>query len=358
MDDSPLYIDGAQGEGGGQILRSSLALALVTGRAVTIDRIRAGRQKPGLMRQHLAAASAAAAVCDGELTGAVLGSRTLTFAPQPPRPGEYRFSVGTAGSSTLVLQTVLPALLTAEGPSRLILEGGTHNAWAPPFDFLQRAYLPLIERMGPRVEAKLERHGFYPAGGGRFTVNIYPCRALRGFDLLERGEITQRTARVLLANLPEHIARRELDVVAEELKWPPSSLEWEHVKSTGPGNVICLAVACEYVTELFTGFGRVGVRAERVARDVIREARDWLDVGAPVGPHLADQLLLPLGISAWQGAAAGRQECSTFRTGPLTPHATTHIDVLRAFLGIEISVHQPEGDPTCVVRIGPGGTAG
>src|SRR6516225_361743 len=173
-----LGIDGSQGEGGGQVLRSSLALALVTGKPVTVDRIRAGREKPGLMRQHLTAVNAAVEICGGHATGAALGSRSITFEPQPVRPGEYRFDVGSAGSATLVLQTVLPALLIAEGPTTLILEGGTHNAWAPPFDFLEKAFVPLVNRMGPHVEVELDRHGFYPAGGGRFRVHIQPARML------------------------------------------------------------------------------------------------------------------------------------------------------------------------------------
>src|SRR5262245_17441877 len=186
--DAVLHIDGSHGEGGGQIVRTSLALAIVTGRSVAIDNIRAGRKEPGLKRQHLTAVNAAAEICGGRVTGAAVGSRAVTLEPGPVRPGNYRFNVGSAGSATLVLQTVLPALLIADGPSSLMLEGGTHNPWSPPFDFLQRVYLPLVERMGPRVIARLERPGFYPKGGGRFLVSVQPSAVLRGFDLLERGE--------------------------------------------------------------------------------------------------------------------------------------------------------------------------
>ena len=169
-----LHINGRYGEGGGQIVRSSMALAVVTGRPVRIDNIRAGAQAPGLMQQHLAAVQAAAEICGGSLSGATIGSRALNFEPQPVRAGNYQFDVGTAGSATLVLQTVLPALLLADGASQVTIEGGTHNQWAPPFDFLAKSFLPLVNRMGPRVSATLERHGFYPAGGGRITVSIEP----------------------------------------------------------------------------------------------------------------------------------------------------------------------------------------
>jgi RNA 3'-terminal phosphate cyclase (ATP) len=189
MNTELVRIDGSAGEGGGQILRSALALALATGRPFEITNIRAGRKKPGLLRQHLTAVTAAAAVSGTQAPGARLGAGELRFTPGAIAPGEYRFAVGTAGSTTLVLQTVLPPLLVARGPSTLILEGGTHNPYAPPFDFLAKAFLPLVARMGPRVEAVLERPGFYPAGGGCIRVRVEPAPRLERLDLLERGEI-------------------------------------------------------------------------------------------------------------------------------------------------------------------------
>src|SRR6185369_8211050 len=173
-----IALDGSQGEGGGQILRSALALSLVTGTPFRIDNIRARRARPGLMRQHLTAVEAAAAVGAARTSGAALGSRSLTFAPTTVKAGEHTFSVGTAGSATLVLQTVLPSLLTADRPSSLVLEGGTHNPSSPPFDFLAKAFLPIVAGMGAQVEATLERPGFYPAGGGRFRVTVAPAKAL------------------------------------------------------------------------------------------------------------------------------------------------------------------------------------
>jgi len=193
-----LTIDGSMGEGGGQVVRSSLALSLVTGTPFRIDKVRAGRKRPGLMRQHLTAVQAAAAVGGARVTGAEIGAQCFTFEPGAVQAGEHRFAVGTAGSATLVLQTVLPALLVAGGPSRLTLEGGTHNPMAPPFDFIAEAFLPLIARMGARCTATLERPGFYPAGGGRFTVEVTPvAEELIPFALLERGEVKRREARAL-----------------------------------------------------------------------------------------------------------------------------------------------------------------
>src|SRR5689334_5065034 len=166
--DEPILIDGSQGEGGGQILRSSLALSVLTGKPFKIENIRANRDKPGLGRQHLTAVLAAAKICSAGVSGAVLGSRELSFWPGKLKPGEYAFDVGSAGSTTLVFQTVLPPLMLADGPSQLQLQGGTHNIHAPPFDFLAKTFLPVVNRMGPQVNVELVRAGFFPAGGGRF----------------------------------------------------------------------------------------------------------------------------------------------------------------------------------------------
>lgn len=331
-----IEIDGSQGEGGGQILRSSLTLSLVTGRPVKISNIRAGRDKPGLMRQHLTAVRAAVEVGDAQVEGDAVGSQSLSFMPRAIKAGNYTFSVGTAGSGTLVLQTVLPALMIADAPSDITVEGGTHNQWAPPYDFLAEAYFPILNRMGVRVTSGLERHGFYPAGGGRFSVGVEPVAGkLAGVEILERGEILHRSFTAVVAHLPCSIAQRELDAAAEKLGWSPNCFHLHDVRnSQGPGNVIIAELHSEHVREVFTGFGRQGARAERVANEVVDQLRDYLASAAPVGRHLADQLLLPLGIAAWRDGAVSR-----FKTLLLTRHSSTHIAILRAFLGVAIDVH-------------------
>jgi RNA 3'-terminal phosphate cyclase (ATP) len=337
-----LTIDGSQGEGGGQVLRSALALSMVTGTPFRIDQIRARRAKPGLLRQHLTAVQAATQVCGAEVLGASLGSSRLDFKPGKVRPGAYAFAVGTAGSATLVLQTVLPALLTAAEPSTLTLEGGTHNPFAPPFDFLARAFLPLIGRLGPRVTAALERHGFYPAGGGRFNVRIEPVPKLRRLELPERGEVRTRSARALVARLPLSIAERELAVVREQLGWSGAELRAEEVgDSAGAANVLMLEIASEHATEVFTGFGERGRRAEDVARQAVDEARAYLAAGVPVGERLADQLLLPLAL-----AGGG-----SFHTTELSQHSRTNLDVIGKFLAVRVEVEAVDRR-TWRVRIG------
>src|SRR5436309_12015533 len=245
-------IDGSEGEGGGQILRTSLALSLVTGEPFRMERIRAKRQKPGLLRQHLTAVEAAKTVGCGQVEGAEMSSQTLEFRPGPITPGNYRFAVGTAGSATLVLQTVLPSLLTASGLSTLTLEGGTHNPLAPPFDFLARSFMPLIHRMGPNVELELRRPGFFPAGGGRFHARIEPVKKLSRLVLLDRGAIRGQRARVWLSKLSPDVAERELAVVREKLRWRPEECGVENVApQNGPGNALVLEIETEHVTEVF-----------------------------------------------------------------------------------------------------------
>jgi RNA 3'-terminal phosphate cyclase (ATP) len=326
-----ITIDGSQGEGGGQILRTSLALSLVTGQPFRMERIRARRQKPGLLKQHLTAAEAAKTVGCAEVMGASPGSQILEFKPGPTIPGSYRFAVGTAGSATLVLQTVLPALLTASGHSTLTLEGGTHNPMAPPFDFLEKCFVPLIHRMGPSVELELRRPGFFPAGGGRFHARIEPVKKLARFDLLERGTIRTRKAVVWNSRLPESVAERELAVVREELKWRAGECGVENVQHpVGPGNAVVLAFEAEHVTEVFTSFGERGRPAEEVSRAAVAAARTWSEANVPVDEHLADQLLIPMAL-----AGGG-----SFRTTKLSLHTTTNAGVIQRFLPVPIRIEQ------------------
>jgi RNA 3'-terminal phosphate cyclase (ATP) len=320
-------LDGSLGEGGGQILRTALGLSLATATPVRIENIRARRKRPGLLRQHLTAVNAAARIGRAEVHGAALGSRELTFSPGEVVPGEYSFAVGTAGSAMLVLQAVVPGLLAAPGATSLTLEGGTHNPMAPPYDFLEKAFLPLVGRMGPAVTGRLERHGFYPAGGGRARFTVQPAATLRRLDLPERGEVRARRATALVANLPLSIAERELKVVRDRLSWKKDSLQALEVESAGPGNALLLEVASEQVTEVFTSFGERGVRAEEVARRAVRQARRYLEAPVAVGEHLADQLLVPMAL-----AGGG-----SFTTLPLSSHAVTNIEIVESLLDVEVT---------------------
>jgi RNA 3'-terminal phosphate cyclase (ATP) len=326
MDEPLLQIDGSLGEGGGQILRTALSLSLITGRGFQIEKIRANRNNPGLQRQHLAAVEAATAIGQAEITGAEKGSQILHFQPRQITPGDYHFNVGTAGSTTLVLQTVLPALLKATASSALLLEGGTHNPMAPPFEFLEKTFLPLIRALGPRVNAKLDRHGFYPTGGGKIRVLIDPVPELRRLDLLRRGEVRMR-ATAIVANLPRLIAERELKVLKRELDLDSSALEAQEVRNPAPGNIVLVEAQSEHLTEVFSSFGAKEIRSETVAMNLVEALKRYLRADVPVGEHLADQLLLPMAIGAG----------GSFMTQPLTSHSLTNIEVIKMFLPVRIT---------------------
>lgn len=330
-----IEIDGSVGEGGGQILRTSLALSMCTGQRLSLTRIRAGRAKPGLMRQHLTCVKAAAEVCGAEVDGAEMHSQTLRFAPGKVRAGDYSFNVGTAGSCTLVLQTVWPALLLADAPSRLTLGGGTHNPMAPPFHFLERSYAPLMRRLGANVELALRRLGFYPAGGGEITATVWPAAdSLQPFDLTERGPRVEGYAECFAPALPRTVAQRELGQLGAALGWCEDQLRVAAVRQNeGPGNALLVTLVHGHVSEVFTQFGEKGVSAEKVARELVREVRSYQMSDAALGPHLADQWALPLALAVWKRQCAAAYTCSE-----LTPHAKTNFDVIQRFLPVRFSI--------------------
>ncbi|WP_085701218.1 RNA 3'-terminal phosphate cyclase [Pseudomonas sp. B26(2017)] len=328
MKQDVIELDGAIG--GGQVLRSALSLSMVTGQAFRIERIRARRSRPGLLRQHLTAVTAAAQVCGAKIQGAELGSQTLSFEPGPIRGGDFRFAIGTAGSCTLVLQTLLPALLLAPQASRVRISGGTHNPLAPPTDFLSRSWLPLLRRMGAEVELTLLRHGFVPAGGGEIDVRVQPSK-LSALHLCERGLPLSQQAFALTAGLAPSVGVRELERVAQRLNMASAELNAVILDpACGPGNVLLLEYAFEHVTEVFSAFGQASLRSEKVADAVIDQAADWLHSGAAVAEHLADQLLLPMVL-------AGGGSLTTPR---MTEHLHSNISVIERFVPIVIQCEE------------------
>jgi RNA 3'-terminal phosphate cyclase (ATP) len=353
-------IDGSRGEGGGQILRTSLALSMITGRPLRMTQIRAGRAKPGLRRQHLTCVQAAARLCGARVTGDRVGSQALEFEPGPivtggGAPLELVIDIGTPGSTSLVVQTILvPAIAAGVALTACVL-GGTHNPMAPPFDFLDRVFLPHLRAMGADVAMTLDRYGFVSGGGppgrdwhdeptpnrGQLTLTIGGGGALRPIQLLETGPITARRATAVLARLPTHVGERELGVVRERLGFAQEDCHvLELAGAGGPANVLMLEVERASGRELVTGLGERGLRAELVAERACDELAAFLRADVPVGEHLADQLLLPLAV-----AGGGR-----FRCAPLSSHAVTNIDTIQRFLDVPIRVI-PDGDAV-VVAIG------
>ena len=332
-----LTLDGSEGEGGGQILRTALSLALVTGQRVRVEQIRKKRSKPGLLRQHLTAVEAATAISGARVEGAALGSLALTFMPGPVRAGTYEFAIGTAGSTTLVLQTILPALLTADGPSHVVLRGGTHNPLAPSFDFLAHAFAPALAHMGARVELELAQAGFFPAGGGEVHAAIAPGK-LQPVELLQRGDHLGFVARAQVAQLPRTVAERELAVVRDAgIPGPGKFVLDECARATGPGNALSIALRFAGITEVVSALGERGVRAEDVAQAAVDHAFTYLHHDAPVGEYLADQLLLPMALA---GGGA-------FRTVLASSHTRTNAAVIERLLPVAIEL-RPDGLATLI----------
>jgi RNA 3'-terminal phosphate cyclase (ATP) len=331
-----IKIDGSEGEGGGQILRNSCALSLITGQPFHITNIRGKRAKPGLMRQHLTAIEAACGISGSECDGLSIGSTEITFRPDRTVAGDYHFAIGTSGSTSLVLQTILMPLILAEGPSRIILEGGTHNMAAPPFEFLERSFLPIINRMGPKVSAKLIRHGFYPRGGGRVEIEIEPA-PLRQIDCLDRGPLISRNATAYVAGLSGEIAEREIKEAKKRLPdWPEDAFAIRTLpESLGPGNIMLAEAVFEYVTEISSGFGKLGVSAEAIAKDAARRLAGYMATDAFAGPYLADQLLLPFALA---GGGA-------FTTVKPTQHSRTAADIIERFTGRSTRFEEQSGKP-------------
>jgi RNA 3'-terminal phosphate cyclase (ATP) len=336
-----IELDGAAGEGGGQILRSALALSMITGQPFRITAIRANRRKPGLMRQHLVAVQAAAEVSGARVTGAELGSSELSFTPGRVRGGDYHFAIGSAGSCTLVLQTIMLALLYAEQPSTIRISGGTHNSMAPPVQFLQQAYLPLLARMGAEVDIELKRYGFYPAGGGEVFATVRPCAQLRQISLMERGSYMAGHADAFVAGLPPDVGLRELGCTGLAMGWGETQLHLHRLPAEqGPGNAVLITFAHENVTEVFAGFGAKAVRAEAVAQEAIAQAQAYTESDAAAGEHLADQLMLPMAL-----AGGG-----SFTASTISMHAVTNAEVIGRFLPVAINFQHGKRRNTCVVK--------
>jgi len=324
-----IEIDGSFGEGGGQILRTALSLSAITGAAFHLFNLRQGRAKPGLQRQHLAGFKAAAEISGADCQGAELGSLELTFRPQSIRPGSYSFAIGTAGSTTLLFQTILPILAMAPEPSEVVIHGGTHNPMAPPVDYLSEVFQPAVAGLGLSFDLELLQHGFYPRGGGSICARVRPWKArdlaFEQTKLLDWGE---PKAEVLLANLPAGVAEREQKELARALRIPLDRIETRVLAGeVGPGNAVMIRYQAEGRAALFTAFGEKHKRAEIVAKEGAREAKLFARSRAPVDHHLADQILLYLALGR-----GGR-----FLTDSITEHTRTNLEVIRQFLPLNSS---------------------
>lgn len=327
-------IDGSQGEGGGQILRSSLALSMCTNTPVRVENIRAGRQKSGLLRQHLACVLASKEITNAKVIGDELGSSTVEFYPGKIQAGTYHFAIGSAGSTSLLFQTVLPALLMAEKTSKVSFSGGTHNDLAPSFDFIKHCFIPTLKSLNVNIEAELETYGFMPNGGGKWTTTIHPIDSMKALNMISVEKIHSRQAIVTQSGVSKQAAERELARVKKKLQWADSDLHIKQVNSIGPGNIISLRVSDGNIHEVIEIVGSKKLSAERVAGRAIAAMKRYLKSGAAVGDYLCDQLLLPLALGN-----GGR-----FTTIKPSLHTRTNIDVIKTFVDCDINIDRINDD--------------
>jgi RNA 3'-phosphate cyclase len=331
---TPLQIDGAYGEGGGQLVRTAVALAALTGTRIRVENIRARRDKPGLAAQHLTAVRAVATLCDAGVSGLELRSQQIGFTPGALRGGEFRFDVGTAGSITLVLQAVLPALIAGRERAHVVVTGGTDVRWSPPVDYLREVMLPLIGRMGASVSLEVSRRGYYPRGGGEVAVSVTPA-PLQPLQLADSRPLQSLHERVHVSNLPLHIAERMRDAVTARLepvaKRPVTveMLSFGPEAAVGPGGAV---VAWARTKHTVLGAGRVaerGIRAETLGDAVGRSLATDLTAGVTLDLHASDQLLVYLALAGGD---------SLFRTHRLSSHARTAMWLIEQFLPVGFEV--------------------
>jgi RNA 3'-terminal phosphate cyclase (ATP) len=323
-----IQLDGA--EGGGQILRSALSLSMITGKAFSMHHIRGQRSKPGLMRQHLTCVKAAASIASASTDGAEMHSKEIIFKPSSLNGGEYEFRIGSAGSTMLLLQTLLPALLFAKQESSLILQGGTHNPMAPSADFLKNSFIPILCSMGAEVDFSCQKMGFVPAGGGVVEVKVKPLSGkLKQRRILERGEYRARRVEVLCANLRPLVARDELKLLKQHLRWQEIEFFTREVTdSDGSGNVISLELEYPDHVMHLTAHGEMNKGAARVVGDLVKVLQSYIKSDAAVNAKLADQLLLPMALA---GGGA-------IKTLGVSNHIRTNIDTIEAFLPVKFSI--------------------
>ncbi len=334
MSGEPLLLDASHGEGGGQVLRTALALAAVLGRPVRLRNVRAGRPKPGLQPQHQTVVRALATIADAEIGGADLGSTEVSFAPRGLHGGEYHFDVGaltgSAGSVSLLFQALLLPLALAARPSRVVLVGGTHVPWSPPVHYVADVFLPAVREIGIDATIELRRWGWYPAGGGELAATVHPAVPSRGLEALAPTGLATIQGRSAVSRLPRSIAERQRRRAEERLGSAglPAQLTVEEDRTAlGPGTLLFLAVPGRAG---FSALGRRGVPAEQVADEAVDQLLSWRASGAAIDVHLADQLVSFLALAP---------RPSAFTCPVLSSHLRTVGWLVERFLPVKVVLH-------------------
>lgn len=322
-------IDGSFGEGGGQILRTALSLSCITGSALRLFNIRKGRKRPGLRQQHLTSVMAASEMSGAELSGNKLGSNELTFIPGNIRTGSYSFDIGTAGSCSLVFQTLLPPLLFADKPSKITIHGGTHVPFSPPYQYLSEIFIPLLARIGIRVETSIRKYGYYPKGAGEVRFRIYPAKKIGALDLTSRGSLSSIEGCSGVSNLPANIAERQKRSVMKAIAPMKAHIETVDLPSDNEGAFVFLKAEYENIQAGFSSLGKRGKPAERVGKEAANRFLEFHNSLASIDPNLADQIVIYLALA---------RGVSSFTTSRITQHLLTNLWVIEKFLKIHYDI--------------------
>lgn len=335
-----IKIDGSHGEGGGQILRTAQALSCITGKDFEIYDIRMGREKPGLQPQHLTGVRAAQVISKADVDDAKLGSQRLRFTPSEVRGSEYQFDVseikGSAGSTTLVLQAILPPLSMAKAGSKVTVKGGTHVEWSPTFHYMRNVLLPLLGKIGIKSNLEIEKWGWYPIGGGKISLSVEPVKKMSPINIRERGRLKNLSGVSAVSNLPISIAERQRDHGNWLLKAAglTANMEVLDAPSTGKGSFYFILAEFENIRVGFSALGAQGKRAEGVAEEAVRQFLEFSNSEGALDPYLADQIIPYLSIC---------DAPSTFTTSRVTRHLLTNAWVTEKFLPVEITINGKEG---------------
>lgn len=344
-----IEINGSFGEGGGQILRTALTLSVISGQPFSLKSIRSSRPQPGLKPQHIKAIEAAAAISHAHFNPVSPGEQELRFEPRQLTAGDYRFDIGTAGATGLVLQTILLPLTLTNKPSNVIVTGGTHVPWSPCFHYLAWHWCYFLDQIGFSIDLEMKQAGFYPPGGGEIRATVNPHQSLQPLSLTERGKLIQIRGLSTVAKLPRSIAERQQSRALHRLSGyeEPVTIDIETVNALSAGTYLILVAEFEHSQYCVAALGARGKRAETVADEAIDDFEQFLATGAAIDAHLADQLLIPLAMVPG---------ISRLRTAAVTTHLQTNAEVIRQFLPVTIDIDGGPGKPgdvTIVRKVSP-----
>ncbi len=324
-----IEIDGSFGEGGGQILRTALSLSCITGHGFRLFNIRKGRKKPGLMPQHITCVKAASEISSADVSGTETGSTELMFIPCEIKPGSYYFDIKTAGSSSLVLQTLLPPLVFADSLSRITIKGGTHVPFSPSYHYISGVFSAMMDRLGVKVESTINRYGFYPKGGGEVSFKVIPVKEIKGLNIILKGKLLSASGYSGVSNLPASIAERQKSSIIRTISPLTADIQAVDVPSPGKGTFVFLKAEYEGAPAGFSALGKRGKPAEEVGKDAAEQFLDFHNTSACLDPYLSDQVVIYLSLA---------HEKSSFTTSRITRHLITNLWVIEKFLNIQYRI--------------------